>query len=195
MYAPLSRYVVRPARLAPSGPHALWRSGATGGGISSKALAPPVWIMRPCSGHCWSATCRCKFWQRKQALRYGSPTGIAASRIPSFGDAVACMLDALEISLPVGLMVPEAPRRRFTLLYLAYNYFRARPVAQCSCSARCPTSWALLACYRHLSPVWKALLWGQTGFPGLNRGTAILRLSRHVGPPPHPHNRCSRSVA
>ena len=91
---------------------------------------------------------------------------------PSFADDVAAMLDALEITGPVGVM--------------GWSVGGVHALALAACHpARVAAVQLLSTClplgeratYRHLSPVWKVLWWAQTGFPWLNRAT-LLWLSR-----------------
>ena len=91
---------------------------------------------------------------------------------PSFAADVVAMLDALEIAGPVGVM--------------GWSVGGVHALALAACHpARVAVVQLLSTClplgepaaYRHLSPLWKALRWGQAGFPWLNRAT-FLWLSR-----------------
>ena len=91
---------------------------------------------------------------------------------PSFADDGAAMLDALEIRQPVGVLGWSVGGVHALALAARHP---ARVAAVQLLSTCLPLGEP--AAYRHLSPVWKALRWGQTGFPWLNR-TAFLWLSR-----------------
>jgi pimeloyl-ACP methyl ester carboxylesterase len=91
---------------------------------------------------------------------------------PSFADDVTAALDALGIAGPVGVM--------------GWSVGGVHALAQAACYPERVAAVQLLstclplgepAAYRHLSPMWKLLRWGQTGFPWLNR-TTFLWLSR-----------------
>jgi pimeloyl-ACP methyl ester carboxylesterase len=91
---------------------------------------------------------------------------------PSFAHDVSAALTALGIAGPVGVM--------------GWSVGGVHALAQAAC---CPAQVAAVqllstclplgepASYRQLSPVWKALHWGQVAFPWLNR-TTFLWLSR-----------------
>ncbi|WP_216690541.1 alpha/beta hydrolase [Hymenobacter siberiensis] len=91
---------------------------------------------------------------------------------PSFADDVVAMLDALEIAGPVGVMGWSVGGVHALAL-------AARHPARVAAAQLLSTCLPLgeRAVYRHLSWVWKGLLWGQLGFPWLNR-TTFLWLSR-----------------
>ena len=91
---------------------------------------------------------------------------------PSFADDVVAMLDALEIAEPVGVMGWSVGGVHALALAARHP---ARVVAAQLLSTCLPLGER--AVYRHLSWVWKGLLWGQLGFPWLNR-TTFLWLSR-----------------
>ena len=91
---------------------------------------------------------------------------------PSFADDVVAMLDALAIRGPVGVMGWSVGGVHALALAARHP---ARVAAVELLSTCLPLGEA--DAYRHLSPVWKALRWGQTGFPWLNRAT-LLWLSR-----------------
>ena len=90
----------------------------------------------------------------------------------SFAADVAAALDALEISQPVGVMGWSVGGVHALALAACYP---ARVAAVQLLSTCLPLGEP--ASYRHLSRIWKALHWGQMGFPWLNR-TAFLWLSR-----------------
>ncbi|MDO7850060.1 alpha/beta fold hydrolase [Hymenobacter convexus] len=91
---------------------------------------------------------------------------------PSFADDVVAMLDALGIDYPVGVMgwsvggvhALALAARHPTRVAAAQLLSTCLPLGE-------------RAAYRHLSPLWKFLRWGQIGFPWLNR-TTFLWLSR-----------------
>jgi len=91
---------------------------------------------------------------------------------PSFADDVVAMLDALEIREPVGVMGWSVGGVHALAL-------AARHPTRVAAGQLLSTCLPLgeRAAYRHLSPLWKALRWGQLGFPWLNR-TTFLWLSR-----------------
>jgi pimeloyl-ACP methyl ester carboxylesterase len=91
---------------------------------------------------------------------------------PSFADDVVAMLDALEIPGPVGVMGWSVGGVHALAL-------AARHPARVAAGQLLSTCLPLgeRAAYRHLSWLWKGLLWGQIGFPWLNR-TTFLWLSR-----------------
>jgi pimeloyl-ACP methyl ester carboxylesterase len=91
---------------------------------------------------------------------------------PSFADDVVAMLDALEIRDPVGVMGWSVGGVHALAL-------AARHPARVAAGQLLSTCLPLgeRAAYRHLSPIWKLLRWGQLGFPWLNR-TTFLWLSR-----------------
>ena len=91
---------------------------------------------------------------------------------PSFADDVVAMLDALEIAGPVGVMGWSVGGVHALALAACHP---ARVAAVQLLSTCLPLGER--AAYRHLSPLWKALRWGQVGFPWLNRAT-FLWLSR-----------------
>ena len=91
---------------------------------------------------------------------------------PSFADDVVAMLEALEIRGPVGVMGWSVGGVHALAL-------AARHPARVAAGQLLSTCLPLgeRAAYRHLSWVWKGLLWGQLAFPWLNR-TTFLWLSR-----------------
>ena len=91
---------------------------------------------------------------------------------PSFANDVVAMLDALEITGPVGVMGWSVGGVHALALAACHP---ARVAAVQLLSTCLPLGER--AAYRHLSPLWKALRWGQMGFPWLNRAT-FLWLSR-----------------
>ena len=91
---------------------------------------------------------------------------------PSFAADVVAGLDALGIRQPVGVMGWSVGGVHALALAAQYP---ARVAAVQLLSTCLPLGEP--AAYRRLSPWWKALRWGQTGFPWLNR-TAFLWLSR-----------------
>jgi pimeloyl-ACP methyl ester carboxylesterase len=91
---------------------------------------------------------------------------------PSFADDVVAMLDALEIREPVGVMGWSVGGVHALALAARHP---TRVVAGQLLSTCLPLGER--AAYRHLSLLWKALRWGQVGFPWLNR-TTFLWLSR-----------------
>ena len=91
---------------------------------------------------------------------------------PSFADDVVAMLDALEIREPVGVMGWSVGGVHALALAARHP---SRVAAGQLLSTCLPLGEPVS--YRHLSPLWKALRWGQTGFPWLNRAT-FLWLSR-----------------
>ncbi len=91
---------------------------------------------------------------------------------PSFADDVRTMLDALEISGPMGVMGWSVGG----VHALALAARHPQRVAAVQLLSTC-LPLGEPASYQHLSPLWKALRWGQTGFPWLNR-TTFLWLSR-----------------
>ena len=91
---------------------------------------------------------------------------------PSFAADAVAMLDALVIRGPVGAVGWSVGGVHALALAAGYP---GRVAAVQLLSSCLPLGEA--ASYRHLSPRWKALRWGQTGFPGLNRA-ALLWLSR-----------------
>ncbi|GAC1601076.1 MAG: alpha/beta hydrolase [Hymenobacter sp.] len=91
---------------------------------------------------------------------------------PSFAADVAAALEALEIRGPVGVMGWSVGGVHALALAACYP---ARVAAVQLLSTCLPLGER--AAYRHLTPTWKALRWGQTGFPWLNR-TTFLWLSR-----------------
>ncbi|GAA3981479.1 alpha/beta hydrolase [Hymenobacter antarcticus] len=91
---------------------------------------------------------------------------------PSFADDVVAMLDALEIREPVGVMGWSVGGVHALALAARHP---ARVAAGQLLSTCLPLGEP--AAYRHLSPLWKALRWGQVSFPWLNR-TTFLWLSR-----------------
>ena len=104
--------------------------------------------------------------------------GVGASSVyrrltfPSFADDVVAMLAALEIIGPVGVMGWSVGGVHALALAARYPARVAAGQLLSTCLPLGePTS------YRHLSPLWKALRWGQIGFPWLNRAT-FLWLSR-----------------
>ena len=112
-----------------------------------------------------------------QILAFDRP-GVGESSVyrrltfPSFADDVTAGLDELEIREPVGVMgwsvggvhalalAARHPARVATVQLLSTCLPLGEPAA-----------------YRQLSPMWKALHWGQVAFPWLNR-TTFLWLSR-----------------
>ena len=91
---------------------------------------------------------------------------------PSFADDVVAMLAALEIVGPVGVMGWSVGGVHALALAALYP---ARVAAVQLLSTCLPLGER--DSYRQLSPIWKALRWGQIGFPWLNR-TTFLWLSR-----------------
>lgn len=91
---------------------------------------------------------------------------------PSFADDVAAMLDVLEISGPVGVMGWSVGGVHALALAARHP---ARVAAVQLLSTCLPLGEP--AAYRHLTWVWKGLLWVQLTFPGLHRAT-FLWLSR-----------------
>ena len=91
---------------------------------------------------------------------------------PSFADDVVAMLAALEIVGPVGVMGWSVGGVHALALAALYP---ARVAAVQLLSTCLPLGER--DSYRRLSPIWKALRWGQIGFPWLNR-TTFLWLSR-----------------
>ncbi|GAA4037465.1 hypothetical protein GCM10022409_23130 [Hymenobacter glaciei] len=91
---------------------------------------------------------------------------------PSFADDVVAMLDALEIREPVGTMGWSVGGVHALALAARHP---ARVAAVTLLSTCLPLGEREV--YRHLSWLWKGLLWGQLGFPWLNR-TTFLWLSR-----------------
>jgi pimeloyl-ACP methyl ester carboxylesterase len=91
---------------------------------------------------------------------------------PSFADDVVAMLEALEIREPVGVMGWSVGGVHALALAARHP---ARVAAVQLLSTCLPLGEP--AAYRHLSPTWKLLRWGQVGFPWLNRAT-FLWLSR-----------------
>ena len=91
---------------------------------------------------------------------------------PSFADDVAAALDALGIAGPVGTMGWSVGGVHALALAAIHP---ARVGAVQLLSTCLPLGEP--AAYRQLSPLWKALRWGQTAFPWLNR-TTFLWLSR-----------------
>ena len=91
---------------------------------------------------------------------------------PSFADDVVAMLDALEIREPVGVMGWSVGGVHALAL-------AARHPARVAAGQLLSTCLPLgeRGVRRHLSGVWKGLLWGQLAFPWLNR-TMFLWLSR-----------------
>ena len=87
---------------------------------------------------------------------------------PSFADDVVAMLDALEIRGPVGVMGWSVGGVHALALAARHP---ARVAAVQLLSTCLPLGER--AAYRHLSPLWKALRWGQLGFPWLNRTTFL----------------------
>ena len=90
----------------------------------------------------------------------------------SFADDVVAMLDALKIREPVGVMGWSVGGVHALAL-------AARHPARVAAGQLLSTCLPLgeRAVHRHLSWVWKGLLWGQLAFPWLNR-TTFLWLSR-----------------
>ena len=87
---------------------------------------------------------------------------------PSFADDVAFALDVLGIAGPVGVMgwsVGGVHALAFAARY------PARVAAVQLLSTCLPLGEAIS--YRQLSPLWKALRWGQVSFPWLNRATFL----------------------
>jgi pimeloyl-ACP methyl ester carboxylesterase len=91
---------------------------------------------------------------------------------PSFADDVMAMLDALGIDYPVGVLGWSVGGVHALALAARHP---ARVAAAQLLSTCLPLGEP--AAYRHLSPLWKALRWGQVSFPWLNR-TTFLWLSR-----------------
>ncbi|MBJ6108895.1 alpha/beta fold hydrolase [Hymenobacter sp. BT523] len=91
---------------------------------------------------------------------------------PSFADDVAAMLEALEIHGPVGVMGWSVGGVHALALAARHP---ARVAAAQLLSTCLPLGEP--EAYRHLSPLWKFLRWGQIGFPWLNR-TTFLWFSR-----------------
>ena len=91
---------------------------------------------------------------------------------PSFADDVVAMLDALEIRKPVGVMGWSVGGVHALALAARHP---TRVAAGQLLSTCLPLGEP--AAYRHLSPLWKTLRWGQVSFPWLNRMT-FLWLSR-----------------
>jgi pimeloyl-ACP methyl ester carboxylesterase len=90
----------------------------------------------------------------------------------SFADDVVAMLDALEIAGPVGVMGWSVGGVHALALAARHP---ARVAAATLLSTCLPLGES--EARRHLSPLWKALRWGQVSFPWLNR-TTFLWLSR-----------------
>ena len=84
----------------------------------------------------------------------------------SFADDVAAMLDALDIRRPVGVLGWSVGGVHALALATRHP---ARVAAVQLLSTCLPLGER--AAYRHLSPLWKALRWGQVSFPWLNRAT------------------------
>lgn len=84
----------------------------------------------------------------------------------SFADDVVAMLDALQIPGPVGVMGWSVGAVHALALAARHS---SRVSAVTLLSPCLPLGEP--ACYRHLSPLWKALRWGQVTFPWLNRVT------------------------
>jgi len=91
---------------------------------------------------------------------------------PSFADDVVAALDNLEITQPVGVMGWSVGGVHALALAARHP---ARVAAVQLLSTCLPLGEP--ASYQHLSPLWKALRWGQIRFPWLNR-TTFLWLSR-----------------
>lgn len=91
---------------------------------------------------------------------------------PSFADDVVAMLDALGIDYPVGVLGWSVGGVHALALAARHP---ARVAAAQLLSTCLPLGEP--EAYRHLSPLWKFLRWGQIGFPWLNR-TTFLWLSR-----------------
>jgi pimeloyl-ACP methyl ester carboxylesterase len=91
---------------------------------------------------------------------------------PSFADDVVAMLNALGIQGPVGVMGWSVGGVHALALAARHP---ARVAAGLLLSTCLPLGER--AAYKHLSWLWKLLLWGQLGFPWLNR-TMFLWLSR-----------------
>ena len=91
---------------------------------------------------------------------------------PSFADDVVAALDNLKITQTVGVMGWSVGGVHALALAARHP---ARVAAVQLLSTCLPLGEP--ASYQHLSPLWKALRWGQIGFPWLNR-TAFLWLSR-----------------
>ncbi len=98
---------------------------------------------------------------------------------PSFADDVVAMLEALGIAGPVGVMGWSVGGVHALALAARHP---ARVAAVQLLSTCLPLGEA--AAYRHLSPWWKALRWGQVSFPWLNR-TTFLWLSRQFSRHPN----------
>ncbi len=90
---------------------------------------------------------------------------------PSFAQDVVAALDALDIRQPVGVMGWSVGGVHALALAALHP---ARVAAVQLLSTCLPLGER--ASYRELSPIWKALRWGQVSFPWLNR-TAFLWLS------------------
>ena len=91
---------------------------------------------------------------------------------PSFADDVVAALDNLKITQPVGVMGWSVGGVHALALAARHP---ARVTAVQLLSTCLPLGEP--ASYQHLSPLWKALRWGQIRFPWLNR-TTFLWLSR-----------------
>ena len=91
---------------------------------------------------------------------------------PSFADDVVAMLDALRLHEPVGVLGWSVGGVHALALAARHP---ARVAAGVLLSTCLPLGER--AVYPHLSWLWKGLLWGQLGFPWLNRAT-FLWLSR-----------------
>ena len=102
----------------------------------------------------------------------GQSSVYRALTFPSFADDVVAMLDALEIREPVGVMGWSVGGVHALAL-------AARHPARVAAGQLLSTCLPLgeRAAYHHLSPLWKALRWGQLSFSWLNR-TTFLWLSR-----------------
>ena len=102
----------------------------------------------------------------------GESSVFRALTFPSFADDVVAMLDALDIRGPVGVMGWSVGGVHALAL-------AARHPARVAAGQLLSTCLPLgeREAYRHLSPLWKALRWGQVSFPWLNR-TTFLWLSR-----------------
>ena len=87
---------------------------------------------------------------------------------PSFADDVVAMLEALEIAGPVGVLGWSVGGVHALALAARHP---ARVAAVQLLSTCLPLGER--ATYRHLSPLWKLLRWGQLGFPWLNRTTFL----------------------
>jgi pimeloyl-ACP methyl ester carboxylesterase len=96
----------------------------------------------------------------------GQSSVFRALTFPSFADDVAAMLDALEITRPVGVMGWSVGGVHALALAARHP---ARVAAVQLLSTCLPLGEG--AAYLHLSPYWKGLRWGQLAFPWLNRTT------------------------